>query len=105
MLNYNFFNYPGMQLSNHKGQESRQLMKYCNAVYKPLEYKFVVENEFVYFKNTGNYWGCFWLTAWWGVWDVLNLMGKKGSELRCSECSQDWNVLDKDLLPAALIVG
>ena len=43
--------------------------------------------------------------AWWGTWEVLGLMGKKGSELRCSELSQGWTVLNKDLLLPALIVG
>ena len=36
---------------------------------------------------------------------MLGLMGKEGSELWCSKLSQGWNVVNKDPLPSALIVG
>lgn len=40
-----------------------------------------------------------------GAWEVVGLLGKEGSELRCSEPSQGWNAVNKALLLPALIVG
>ena len=56
-------------------------------------------------KDMENFGGCFWLVAWWGAWEVLGAMGKEGSELRCPEPPQGWNVVNKGLLLPALIVG
>ena len=56
-----------------------------------------------YDKDVGNF-GGFWLVAWWGTREVLGLMGKEGSDLRCSEHPQGWNVLNKDLPHATLTV-
>ena len=39
-------------------------------------------------KDIGNFGGGLWLVAWWGAWEVLGLLGKEGSELRCSEPSK-----------------
>ena len=36
---------------------------------------------------------------------MLGLLGEEGSEMRCSAHPQGWNVVDKDLLLPALIVG
>ena len=36
---------------------------------------------------------------------MLGLVGKEGSEMRCSKLSQGWNVVNKDLFLPALIVG
>ena len=36
---------------------------------------------------------------------MLGLMGKVGSEQRCSKLSQGWNVVNKDLFLPALIAG
>ena len=36
---------------------------------------------------------------------MLGLMGKEGSKLRCSNLSQGWNDVNKDLFLPALIVG
>ena len=55
-------------------------------------------------KDMGHFGGCFWLAAHWGAWEVLGVVGKKGSELRCFKLSQGWNVVNKDLLLPALIV-
>ena len=48
-------------------------------------------------KDMGDFRGCFWFAAWWGAWEVLGLVGKEGSKLRCSKFSQGWNVVNKDL--------
>lgn len=49
----------------------------------------------------GNFGGC----LWWGVWEVLSLLRKEGSELRGSKLSRGWNVVNKTLLLPSLIVG
>ena len=36
---------------------------------------------------------------------MLSLMGKDNSKFRCSKLSQGWNIVNKDLVPPALIVG
>ena len=36
-------------------------------------------------KNMGNYWVCFWLIAFQRAREVLELVGKEGSEHKCSE--------------------
>ena len=34
-------------------------------------------------KDTGDFGACFWLIAWWGVREVLGIMGEQGSEQEC----------------------
>ena len=49
--------------------------------------------------------GAFGLIVSWETREVLGLMGKWGSKLKCSHPSQDWSIVNKDLFLPALIVG
>ena len=56
-------------------------------------------------KNMWNCWVCFWLMAFWETREVLGLVGKQGSEQKCCECPQRWNIVNKGLFLPMLIIG